>query len=41
MKKTLTAQLVACAMVLGAGAASAQISDNSIRIGVLTDMSGI
>lgn len=41
MKKTLLAQGVAAAMMVAAGTVSAQISDNSIRIGVLTDMSGI
>lgn len=41
MKKSLLAKMVAAATMMGAGVASAQISDNSIRIGVLTDMSGI
>ncbi len=39
MKQTLVALAVAAA--LGAGAAQAQISDNMIKIGVLTDMSSL
>lgn len=41
MKKTLLAAMLACAFSLGTGAAHAQISDNVVRIGVLTDMSGV
>ncbi|MBI1891177.1 MAG: ABC transporter substrate-binding protein [Burkholderiales bacterium] len=41
MKKTLLAAMLACAFSLGTSAAHAQISDNVVRIGVLTDMSGV
>lgn len=42
MKKTMIAKLVAASLVAGMGAAQAQtISDNEVRIGVLTDLSGI
>lgn len=40
MKKTRIALAVATALSLSAGLAQAQISDNMVRIGVLTDMSG-
>ena len=40
MKKTRIALAVATALGLAAGLAQAQISDNVVRIGVLTDMSG-
>ncbi len=40
MKKTRIALAVATALGLAAGLAQAQISDNLVRIGVLTDMSG-
>ncbi len=42
MKKTMIAKLVAASLVAGMSAAQAQtISDNEVRIGVLTDLSGI
>jgi branched-chain amino acid transport system substrate-binding protein len=40
MKKTRIALAVATALSLAGGLAHAQISDNMVRIGVLTDMSG-
>ena len=40
MKKTRIALAVATALSLAGGLAQAQISDNMVRIGVLTDMSG-
>ena len=42
MKKTAIAALVASSFLLAATTAKAQtISDNEVRIGVLTDLSGI
>ncbi len=41
MKKTMIAKLVAASLVAGFGGAQASISDNEVRIGVLTDLSGI
>lgn len=41
MKKSLLAQMIGAAFMMSAGAASAQFTDDSVRIGVLTDMSGI
>ncbi len=41
MKKTMIAKLVAASLVAGFGSAQAAISDNEVRIGVLTDLSGI
>ena len=38
MKTTRIATAVAAALGLAAGAAQAQISDNVVKIGVLTDM---
>ncbi|MDD5248888.1 MAG: ABC transporter substrate-binding protein [Rhodocyclaceae bacterium] len=40
MKATRIATAIAAALGLAAGAAQAQISDNVVKIGVLTDMSG-
>ena len=42
MKKTMMAKLVAASLVAGLGTAQAAgVSDNEVRIGVLTDLSGI
>ncbi len=42
MKKTMIAKLVAASLVAGLGTAQAAgVSDNEVRIGVLTDLSGI
>jgi branched-chain amino acid transport system substrate-binding protein len=41
MKRKLTSALVGAALAGLAGAASAQISDNVVKIGVLNDMSGL
>lgn len=41
MKKTLISQVVAGALLAVGANASAQVSDNSVNIGVLTDLSGI
>src|SRR4051794_32367574 len=40
MTKTLWRLAAALAMALGSAAAQAQVSDNVVKIGVLTDMSG-
>jgi len=41
MKRTLLSTLVAAACALGLPAAQSQVSDNVVRIGVLTDMSSL
>ncbi len=41
MKRRLISMLVAAALAFGAGAAGAQVSDGTIKIGVLTDMSSL
>ena len=41
IKRKLMASLVSGALALAAGAAQAQISDGVIKIGVVTDMSGL
>ncbi|MFZ9842256.1 MAG: ABC transporter substrate-binding protein, partial [Burkholderiaceae bacterium] len=42
MKKTMIAKLVAASLVAGLGTAQAAgVSDNEVRIGVLTDLSAI
>ncbi len=40
MKPNTATTVVAAALYLMAGAVAAQISDNVVKIGVLTDMSG-
>ena len=40
-KRTLLAAMGTAALGLGAAAAQAQISDGVVKIGVLTDMSGV
>ena len=41
MRGTIGRLLASCACVTAAAAAQAQVSDDVVRIGVLTDMSGI
>jgi branched-chain amino acid transport system substrate-binding protein len=41
MKRRLISMLVGAALAFGAGAAGAQVSDGTIKIGVLTDMSSL
>lgn len=41
MKKTMMATLVAASLGLAFGSAQAEISDNEVRIGVLTDLSSV
>ncbi len=40
MKKTIASTAVACALAALSLGAQAQVSDNVVKIGVLTDMSG-